>query len=178
MMAQLRISAYPFILTQIKWIVIVRAGHAVTTMTSVNDFLKELRDTSRSAALVLMDDFNLPGINWEYHAAAMNRSRRFLKHIDDNFLLQLLRELTRKGAHLDLLLVYKNGLLNEAVAGGCLGHRDHKVVKFKIFDWKTATKTSILDMGSAGFWLFREQVGKISWKLFLKAFRSINAGLF
>ena len=39
-------------------------------------FFKELRDTSRSATLVLMGDFNLPDINWEYHTANKNGSRR------------------------------------------------------------------------------------------------------
>ena len=65
-------------------------------------FYKELRDISRSAALVLMGDFNFPDINWEYHTADTNRSRKFLMHIEGNFLVQVLREPTRKGAFLDL----------------------------------------------------------------------------
>ena len=61
-------------------------------------FFEEPRDTSRSTALVLMGDFNLPDVNWDYHIADMRRSRRFLKHLDDNFLVQVLREPTRKVA--------------------------------------------------------------------------------
>lgn len=44
-------------------------------------FYKELRDVSRSTALVLTSDFNFPGINWEYCICDTNRSRKFLKHI-------------------------------------------------------------------------------------------------
>jgi len=36
-------------------------------------FFKELRDTSRSAAFVLMGDFNLLDVKWEYHTADLNR---------------------------------------------------------------------------------------------------------
>lgn len=43
--------------------------------------------TPGSAALVLMRDCNLPVINWEYHTAGANRSRSFLKHLDDTFLV-------------------------------------------------------------------------------------------
>lgn len=59
---------------------------------------------------------------------------RFLKRLDDNFLVQLLRELTRKSALLDLLLVNGEGLVGEVVArDGHLGRSDHEVVEFKIF---------------------------------------------
>ena len=80
-----------------------------------------------------MGDFNLPDINWEYHIAETKRSRRFLKHLDDNFLVQVQREPTRKGALLDLLLVNREGLVSEVAIGGHLGHSDHEAVKFKIF---------------------------------------------
>ena len=45
----------------------------------------------------------MPDVNWGYHTADTSRSRRFLKHLDDNFIVvQVLREPTRKGALLDL----------------------------------------------------------------------------
>lgn len=50
-------------------------------------FCKEPRDTSRSVALDLMKDFNLPDVSWEYHSADTRETKRFLKHIDDNFLV-------------------------------------------------------------------------------------------
>lgn len=51
----------------------------------------------------------------------MNRSRRFLKHLDENFLVRVLRELRRKGVLLDVLLVNRGGLVDEMLVGGCLG---------------------------------------------------------
>lgn len=63
-----------------------------------------------------------------------NRPMRFLKRLDDSFLVQVLRELTRKSALLDLLLVNGEGLVGEVVArDGHLGRSDHEVVEFKIF---------------------------------------------
>ena len=88
-------------------------------------------------------DFNLPDVNWEYHTINTSRFRRFLKHLDDNFLGQVLREPTRKGALLDLLLRNREGLVGNVVIGGRLGHSVHEAVEFKIFGdrRKTATKT-------------------------------------
>lgn len=57
------------------------------------------------ATFVFMGDFNLPDIKWEHHTANANRLRGFLKHPDDNFLGEVLRELTCKGILLDMLLV-------------------------------------------------------------------------
>lgn len=55
-------------------------------------FFEELRDASKSTALVLMKDFNLPEINRKHHTAGTTRARRFLKTLDDNFVEQALRE--------------------------------------------------------------------------------------
>jgi len=41
-------------------------------------FFKELTDISRSAVLILMGDFILTDINWEYHTTDTNKSRRIL----------------------------------------------------------------------------------------------------
>ncbi|GAB0206625.1 mitochondrial enolase superfamily member 1 [Grus japonensis] len=133
-------------------------------------FFKELREASRSTALVLMGDFNLPDVNWEHHTADTSRSRSFLKHLNDNFLVQVLKEPMRKGALLDLLLVNREGLVGEVAIGGRLGHSDHEVVEFKIFGdrRKTATKTSTLDMGRADFRLLRELVSQVPWETALE----------
>lgn len=84
--------------------------------------------------------------------------RRFLKHLDDYFLVQVLKKLTRKGALLHLLLANREGLVGEVAIGGHFDHSDHKVAEFKIFSnrRKTATETSTLCMGRAGFRMLRE----------------------
>jgi len=55
-----------------------------------------------------MGAFNLP--DWECHTAAANTSRIFLKHLDDNFLVRVLRELVRKLSIPDLSLVNREDL--------------------------------------------------------------------
>jgi len=50
-----------------------------------------------------MGDFNQPDISREDHTARHIQSRRFLQSIDDNFLIQVVEEPTRKGALLDLV---------------------------------------------------------------------------
>ena len=95
-----------------------------------------------------------------------NRSRKFLNHIEDNFLVQVLREPTRKGSLLDLLFVNKEGLMGEVVIGGCLDHSDHEIVEFQIIGdrRKTASKTSTLDMGRADFGLLKELLRQVPWE--------------
>lgn len=56
-----------------------------------------------------------------------------LKQLRDKILVQVLKELTRKPAILDLLFVNREGLVDDVVIGGHLGYSDHEVVKLKIF---------------------------------------------
>jgi len=56
-----------------------------------------------------MGDFNHPDICWRDSIARHKQHRRFLKCIDDCFLLQVIKEPTRRGAVLDHLLNNKEG---------------------------------------------------------------------
>lgn len=60
-----------------------------------------------------------------------------LKHVEDNFLMEILRELTRKGAHLDLLFGNREGFMGKVVIGDCLSHSKHKVVELQIIGLQT-----------------------------------------
>lgn len=73
-----------------------------------------------------MGDFNLPEVNWEYHTADTNSSRRFLQHLDGNFLVQVLREPTRKCASLTFVACKKESLVGEVATGSNLGHCDNE----------------------------------------------------
>ncbi|GAB0180200.1 hypothetical protein GRJ2_000485300 [Grus japonensis] len=76
-------------------------------------FYKQLGEVSQSLALVLVGDFNLPDVCWKYNTAERKQSRRFLECVEDNFLTQLVSELTREGALLDLLFVNREGLVGD-----------------------------------------------------------------
>ncbi|PKU34926.1 mitochondrial fission process protein 1 [Limosa lapponica baueri] len=80
-------------------------------------FYKQLAEVSRSLALVLVGDFNLPDISWAHNTAEREQSRRFLGCVGDNFLTQLVREPTREGALLDLLFVNREGLVGDVTVG-------------------------------------------------------------
>ena len=72
---------------------------------------KQLGEVSRSLLLVLVGDFNLPDICWNYNTADREQSRRLLECVGDNFLTQLLREPVRGSKILDLLFANREGLM-------------------------------------------------------------------
>jgi len=57
-------------------------------------FYRQLQAASQ--ALVLVGDFNHPGITREDHTARHMQPWRFLRSIDDNFLMQVVEEPTRR----------------------------------------------------------------------------------
>ena len=59
-------------------------------------FHRQLQAASQSQALVLMGDFNHPDISWEDHTARQAQSRRFLKSIDNKFLMQVVEKPTSR----------------------------------------------------------------------------------
>ena len=80
-------------------------------------------------ALVPVGDFNFPDICWKYNTAERDQSRRFLECVGDSFLMQLVSELTRGGALLDLLFVNREELVDDVAVGGRLGHSDHEIIR-------------------------------------------------
>lgn len=49
-------------------------------------FYKQLVEISQLLAFVILRDFNLPDICWKYNTVERKQSRRFLEHVEDNFL--------------------------------------------------------------------------------------------
>lgn len=47
-----------------------------------------------------------------------------------NCLTQLVKETTREGAQLDLLIVNREGFVGDVIAGGCSGHTNHNFFFF------------------------------------------------
>ena len=96
-------------------------------------FYKQLGEASRSPALVLVGDFNLPDVCWKYNTAERKQSRRFLECVaEDNFLAQLGSEPTREGAPLGLWFTNREGLVSHVMVGGRLGQSDHEMIEFLI----------------------------------------------
>ncbi|GAB0181714.1 hypothetical protein GRJ2_000636700 [Grus japonensis] len=117
-----------------------------------------------------MGDFNHPDICWRDNAAERKQSRKFLGCVDDNFLLQVIEEPTRRGAMLDLVLTNQEGLVGEVKLKGSLGCSDHKMVEFRILRAvrRACSKLTTLDFRRADFGLFRDLLGRIPWDKVLK----------
>ncbi|GAB0179229.1 mitochondrial enolase superfamily member 1 [Grus japonensis] len=126
---------------------------------------RQIGAASCSQALVLMGDFNHPDICWRDNTAEHKQSRKFLECVDDNFLLQVIEEPTRRGAMLDLVLTNKEGLVGNVKLKGSLGCSDHKMVEFKILRAarRAHSKLTTLDFRRADFGLFRDLLGRILW---------------
>ncbi|GAB0179197.1 hypothetical protein GRJ2_000385000 [Grus japonensis] len=126
---------------------------------------RQMGAASHSQALVLMGDFNHPHICWRDNTAGHKQSRRFLECVDDNFLLQVIEEPTRRGAMLDLVLTNKEELVGDMKLKGSLGCSDHKMVKFKILRAarRARSKLTTLDFRRADFGLFRDLLGRVPW---------------
>ncbi|TRZ26643.1 hypothetical protein HGM15179_000414 [Zosterops borbonicus] len=135
-----------------------------------NLFYKQLKNVSGSSALVLVGDFNLPDICWELNTAEKRQSRKFLEHMEDNFLLQLVGEPTRGGTMLDLLFTNRDGLVGDVVVGGQLGHSDHGIIEFLIIGEirRYINKTFTLDFRRVEFGLFKRLIQKVPWEAALK----------
>ena len=128
-------------------------------------FCEQLAEAARSPALVLMGDFNFPDICWEYNRAQKKQSRRFLECMEDNFLMQLVREPTGGAAPLDLLFTNREGLVGDVEVGGCLGQSDHDMVEFSILGGARSgnSKTATLDFWTADFDWLRRLGGGVPW---------------
>ena len=133
-------------------------------------FCEQLAEVARSPALVLMGDFTFPDICWKYNTAQRKQSGRFLACVEDSFLTQLVREATRGGALLDLLLANREGLVGDGKVGDCLGQSDHGIVEFSVLGdvRRVTSKSALLSLQRADFDLFRMLVAGVPWESLLK----------
>lgn len=75
----------------------------------------------------------MPDTNLEYYTTLKNKSWKFLKHLENNFMSQVASEPTRKCALLELLFENRKGRVRDVMVGAFLGHSDHEIAKLKIF---------------------------------------------
>jgi len=90
-------------------------------------------------------------------------SRRFLESVDDSFLIQMLKEPTRKGGLLDLILANKAELIVDVEAGGRLGCTDHEMMQFRILSEgsRAKSRTTTLNLRRADFGHSKNLPGRI-----------------
>lgn len=57
-------------------------------------FANQLTNMCRKHTIIVMGDFDCPGINWETNSATNGTSNRYLSNIADNFIIPKLDEAT------------------------------------------------------------------------------------
>lgn len=92
---------------------------------------RQLEVAAQSQALVLVENSNHLDICWRNHTVRQKQPRKFLESID-NFLTRVVKEPTRKGVQLDLILPNMEGMVRDVKAGGSLGYSDHEIMELSI----------------------------------------------
>ena len=112
-----------------------------------------------------MGDFSHPNICWWYNTAGQKQSRRFLDHVDDEFLLHVTEEPPGRGAVLALVLSSREGLVEKVELKGGLGCSDCEMVEFEILGAarRAHSKLITLDWRRADFGLFRDLLSRVPW---------------
>ncbi|KAJ7425391.1 glycerol kinase [Pitangus sulphuratus] len=105
------------------------------------------------------------GLVWIHMA-----QQEFLECIDDNMLLQVKEEPTRRGAMLDLVLTNKVGLVGNVKLKGSLGCSDNEMVEFEILRARRRMHSKFVTLGfrRANFGLFRGLLGRAPWDIALE----------
>lgn len=112
-----------------------------------------------------MGTFKPPDICWRENTAGNKQLRRFLEHIDDNFILQLIEKPASRGVMPEFVLINKKGLVGNVKVKGGLGCSDQGKVEFKILraERRVDSNLTVLDFMRADFGLFRDLLGKLPW---------------
>lgn len=95
---------------------------------------KQIGEASCSQVLLLLADLKHPGVCWKDHTAGCQQSERLLECIFDDFLLQVVKESTKKCAMLDLILSNKEGLVSNVKLKDSLGCSNHEIEDLKILE--------------------------------------------
>ena len=92
-------------------------------------------------------NFNFPDTCWKYNKAQRKQSKRFLEHVEDSFLTQLVQEPARGGALLDLLFTNSEELVGDVKAGDWLGQSNQEIAEFSILGdvRRMTSKTAIFN---------------------------------
>lgn len=94
----------------------------------VDEAFKQLKTTSCMQSLALGGKFSFSNICWKRNISVHNNPGG----IDDNFLTQVVKDLTRRGSLLDLIHANMERLTGNVKVEGSLGYYDPKMLEFKI----------------------------------------------
>ena len=86
---------------------------------------------ARNKSMLLMGDFNYPGIDW-VNLEADSTSESFLALIQDNFWHQHVTSATREKNILDLVFTSAEGMVEDLTVNEHFSNSDHNLVSFQL----------------------------------------------
>lgn len=110
-----------------------------------------------------------PRICWRDNTTGQKQSRRFLKCIGGSFLAQMVKEMMRVDAMLNLELTTREGQVGDVNAGRSLSCSDYEMASSG-FWWREQGKKLDTALGSEEqFGLLRDLLGRILWQVVRRA---------
>jgi len=128
----------------------------------LNDLIVEL---GGSEMLLLMGDFNYPDINWEDLSASSVSGQMFVDTLEDHFLVQHVKNNTRKDSLLDLVITNEPDMVDIVNVLGSFATSDHNLLHWTL-NVKTsrfASQRMVLDYAKADYTTIKSELSKICW---------------
>ena len=126
--------------------------------------IQELERAARYNNIYIMGDFNYGGIDWE-NMTSDRSSEEFLNTVQDSFYKQLVREPTRQGNILDLVLTNNETQVSQVEIGPRFDVSDHHEIRFKIVGERKVDENTTLvpDFRKANYEGLRQHLQRIDW---------------
>ena len=127
--------------------------------------LQEIEKASRYNNVCIMGDFNYRGIDWD-DMTGDRISEEFLNVVQDGFFKQLVREPTRQGNILDLVLTNSDTLVSQVEIGARFDVSDHNEIRFRINAMRKVEQNTTLvpDFRKANYQGLKYHLRNIDWE--------------
>ena len=138
------------------------------TMIFGNDVNSSLLDLVREVGgkqILWMGDFNYPDIDWNSLHASTTAGQCFVDCIEDEFLVQHVKEATRGKAVLDLVITSEPDMIDTVEVSDTFGSSDHSILRWttNVTVDKSETKHETWDYLCADYDSIRQELSNIDW---------------
>ncbi|GMT09751.1 hypothetical protein PFISCL1PPCAC_1048, partial [Pristionchus fissidentatus] len=159
----------------IRFVCIYRNPKATTLQTDA--LLKSIIDLcSCPQPTVITGDFNLPDIDWPLFKENVTPASQLLVDLCQSIkLAQLVKDPTRKGNILDLVLCNSPGLISNTEVGNPFDISDHQTVQFQLsLSHSVPVFTLRRDYKKADYALINCQLANVDWVLAFSTIKSVD----
>ena len=117
--------------------------------------------------VIVLGDFNLPGIDWESYFSHCERENYFINCFLDNYLDQIVNFPTRGSNLIDLVLTNNSNLCSNISMGSPLGSSDHASISFEIKYEKTqiSNHTTVFDYNRGDYDKLKFLMNSVNWEI-------------